>query len=136
MKALLVAEETSTREGKKRVTHEVYNYMIKPYASPPIVVEIVKGNIINGKFKPIVESAAKFQISFEEFKLLISPNDKGKPAGDFRLSDIVALLRKRNATPILPDSLAISLEEKVKAIAENEAQLPATVEPDNSQSIE
>ncbi len=104
MKALLSTEEIPTSEGRKKVTYEAYNFVIKPYCSPPIVLEIVKGNISNGKFKPIVESAKKFLFTFEEYKLLMLPNANGKPAGDFRLSDVVDLIRKRNARPIPADS--------------------------------
>ena len=45
MRALPEAEYVYTRDGKKRVTHEAYSYMITPFAYPPIKVMVYKGHI-------------------------------------------------------------------------------------------
>jgi len=34
-------------------------------------------------------------ITQEEFKLLLDPTPAGKPAGDFRLSDVMSVLNRR-----------------------------------------
>lgn len=79
-----------------RATHEALSYMITPFQNPPITVLAYKGLIDrNGQFKPITTTPTPVQLTPEEFKELISPTSEGKPAGDFRLSDILQVLKKR-----------------------------------------
>jgi len=97
MRALGEAEYIYTRDGKKRVTHEAYSYMITPFAFPPIKVQIYKGHIDHRGTFQALDAPKDVHITQEEFKELLSPNAQGKPAGDFRLSDILRCLKKRNA---------------------------------------
>src|SRR4051812_26690188 len=97
MRALSEAEYVYTRDGKKRVTHEAYSYTITPFAYPPIKVQIYKGHIdLKGTFQAL-DLPKDIHITQEEFKELLCPNAQGKPAGDFRLSDILRCLKKRTA---------------------------------------
>ncbi len=103
LRALEVAQEIITPEGKIRLTHEAYCYTIVPYAFPPIQVKRVKGHIDRmGRFRPVLPMESGFEISQDEFRQLISPTSMGKPAGDFRISDVVAIWRKRDK-PAEPD---------------------------------
>lgn len=100
MKALETPETIYTRDGKKRVTHEAYSYHITPYQNPPVKLEVVKGFIDkNGQFLAIPASCRVVDITPTEFRELISPTPQGKPAGDFRLSDVLGLLRRRTTAP-------------------------------------
>lgn len=96
MKALDEAEMVYTRDGKRRATHEAFSYHITPYKNPPVKVEMVKGFIDrHGQFLAIPESIRALDITASEFRELISPTPQGKPAGDFRLSDVLTLVRRR-----------------------------------------
>jgi hypothetical protein len=95
MRALEEAEYVYTREGKKRATHEAYGYMITPFAYPPIKVQVYKGHIDQRGTFHALEAPKDILITQEEFKELLSPNANGKPAGDFRLSDILGCLKRR-----------------------------------------
>lgn len=96
MRALEEAEYIYTRDGKKRVTHEAYSYMITPFAYPPIKVLVYKGHIDHRGTFQALDAPKDIIITQDEFKELLSPNAQGKPAGDFRLSDILRCLKKRN----------------------------------------
>jgi hypothetical protein len=96
MRALEEAEYVYTREGKKRVTHEAYGYMITPFAYPPIRVQVYKGHIDQSGTFHALDAPKDILITQDEFKELLNPNAQGKPAGDFRLSDILRCLRNRN----------------------------------------
>lgn len=96
MRALDEAEYIYTRDGKKRVTHEAFSYLITPFAYPPIKVMVYKGHIdTRGTFQAL-DAPRDIFITAEEFKDLLCPNSQGKPAGDFRLSDILRCLKKRS----------------------------------------
>jgi hypothetical protein len=97
MRALPEAEYVYTRDGKKRVTHEAYSYMITPFAYPPIKVMVYKGHIDHRGTFQAVDAPKDIVITQDEFKELLCPNAHGKPAGDFRLSDILRCLKKRNS---------------------------------------
>jgi hypothetical protein len=95
MRALEEVEYVYTREGKKRATHEAYGYMITPFAYPPIRVQVYKGHIDQRGTFHALEAPKDIIITQDEFKELLSPNANGKPAGDFRLSDILGCLKRR-----------------------------------------
>jgi hypothetical protein len=97
MRALDEVEYVYTRDGKKRVTHEAYSYMITPFAYPPIKVLIYKGHIDRQGIFQALASPKDIILTQDEFKELLCPNAHGKPAGDFRLSDILRCLRRRDA---------------------------------------
>jgi hypothetical protein len=100
MKALDAPETVYTQDGKKRVTHETYIFNITPYMNPPITVQTVKGLIDKrGQFQAVPGNLNLIHVTLEEFKQLISPTPQGKPAGDFRLSDVLKLIKKRNEVP-------------------------------------
>lgn len=100
MKALEMAETVYTRDGKKRATHEAYSYHITPYQNPPVKLEMVKGYIDkSGQFLALPTTLKVVDITLTEFRELISPTPQGKPAGDFRLSDVLGLIRRRSAEP-------------------------------------
>ena len=44
------------------------------------------------------------------FRELISPTPQGKPAGDFRLSGVLGVLRRRNAQPPAPPADAAATD--------------------------
>lgn len=120
MKALENPEVIYTRDGKKRATHEAYSYHITPYQNPPVKLEAVKGFIDkSGQFQAIPTSARVVEISLTEFRELISPTPQGKPAGDFRLSDVLSVIRRRTAAPA-----------PAPAPAESAAPDPAKAAPD------
>lgn len=103
MKALEVSEIVYTKDGKKRATHEAYCYSIVPYHNPPVTLEVVKGLIDkNGQFLALLTTVRAIEITPDEFRQLISPTPQGKPAGDFRLSDVLSLLKKRLPKPPEP----------------------------------
>lgn len=97
MRALNEAEYVYTRDGKKRATHEAYSFLITPFAYPPIKVLVYKGHIDQRGTFQALDSPKDIIITQDEFKELLSPNSHGKPAGDFRLSDILHCLKKRHA---------------------------------------
>jgi hypothetical protein len=97
MRALEEAEYVYTRDGKKRVTHEAYSYLITPFAYPPIKVLVYKGHIDHRGTFQALDAPKDIIITQDEFKELLCPNSHGKPAGDFRLSDILRCLKKRDA---------------------------------------
>jgi hypothetical protein len=100
LKTLESTQEILTPEGKVRLTHEAFCYTITPYAFPPIQVKRVKGYIDGkGVFRPVLPMEAGFEITQDEFRQLISPTPQGKPAGDFRISDVLAIWRKREKPP-------------------------------------
>ncbi len=119
MRALDEAEYVYTREGKKRVTHEAYSYMITPFAYPPIKVLVYKGHIDNRGTFQAVDSPKDIIITQEEFKELLCPNAHGKPAGDFRLSDILRCLKRRNAPPPAPAADAVAVPASANPVAGN-----------------
>jgi hypothetical protein len=103
MKALEVSEIVYTKEGRKRATHEAYCYSIVPYHNPPVKLEVVKGLIDkNGQFLALPTTVKAIEITPDEFRQLISPTPQGKPAGDFRLSDVLSLLKKRLQKAVEP----------------------------------
>lgn len=120
MRALDEAEYVYTRDGKKRVTHEAYSYMITPFAYPPIKVLIYKGHIDTKGIFQAVDSPKDVILTQDEFKELLCPNAHGKPAGDFRLSDILRCLKRRNVPPV-----AVKPEAKVEGEAEAANASPA-----------
>ncbi len=109
MRALEEAEYVYTREGKKRVTHEAYAYMITPFAYPPIKVQVYKGHIDQRGTFHALDAPKDILITQDEFKQLLSPNAQGKPAGDFRLSDILRCLKNRNS-PKVPEPVEAKTE--------------------------
>ncbi len=122
LKALETPETVYTPDGKIRATHETYSYVITPFHNPPIKVSIHKGHIDrNGLFKSIPSSAKSIDLTPEEFKELISPTPEGKPAGDFRLSDILRVLKKRldkGAKEPTPEAVTQPEEATTPAIPE------------------
>lgn len=130
MRALDEAEYVYTREGKKRVTHEAYSYMITPFAYPPIKVLIYKGHIDQKGTFQAVDSPKDIILTQAEFKELLCPNAHGKPAGDFRLSDILRCLKRRNAPPAPPAEAAKpeAPAEGAAPAAEGEAAKPISDE--------
>lgn len=127
MRALEDAEYIYTREGKKRVTHEAYSYMITPFAYPPIKVLVYKGHIDHKGIFQAVDVPKDIILTQEEFKELLCPNAHGKPAGDFRLSDILRCLKRRASPPISPDGP--KPEAKPDAKAEAKADSKADAKP-------
>ena len=119
MRALEEAEYIYTRDGKKRVTHEAYSYMITPFAYPPIKVLVYKGHIDHRGTFQALDAPKDIIITQDEFKELLSPNAQGKPAGDFRLSDILRCLKKRNGPKSAPPA------EAKPATAEGDARANA-----------
>jgi hypothetical protein len=116
MKALDEPQEIVTSEGKVKLTHEAYCFTIVPYAFPPVQVRSVRGHIDRmGRFKPMLPMETSFEISQEEYRLLISPTPQGKPAGDFRISDVIAMWRKRNHPPEPEGKTAAKAESKADA---------------------
>ncbi len=135
LKSLDEPYEMVTAEGKIRVTHEAYCYTIVPFAFPPVQIKTVKGHIDRmGRFKPLLPMVTAFEVSQEEFRALISPTTQGKPAGDFRISDIVSMWRKRSmppetqAKPAAPESPAPA-PEGATAVASAPAA-PAKPDPE------
>lgn len=96
MRALNEAEYVYTRDGKKRATHEAYSFMITPFAYPPIKVFVYKGHIDQRGTFQALDAPKDLVITQDEFKELLRPNPQGKPTGDFRLSDILHCLKKRD----------------------------------------
>jgi len=87
-----------TSEGKKKATHEAYCYTITPFQNPPIKVLIYKGLIDRrGQFQTLGDTQHCIDITAQEFKELLDPNPNGKPAGDFRLSDVLSLVKRRTS---------------------------------------
>lgn len=127
MKALESPEIIYTRDGKKRATHEAYSYHITPYQNPPVKLEVVKGYIDkNGQFLAIPTSAKVVDITLTEFRELISPTPQGKPAGDFRLSDVLGVIRRRTAAPApVPAAAPVPVLVAAPAPAEPPASDPA-----------
>jgi hypothetical protein len=106
MRALNETEYVYTRDGKRRVTHEAYSFMITPFAYPPIKVFVYKGHIDpRGTFQAL-DAPKDIIITQDEFKELLCPNELGKRAGDFRLSDILHCLKKRRT----PKEAVVPLE--------------------------
>jgi len=97
MRALDEAEYVYTGNGKKRATHEAYSFLITPFAYPPIKVLVYKGHIDQRGIFQALDVPRDIIITQDEFKELIRPDSHGKPAGDFRLSDILRCLKKRHA---------------------------------------
>jgi hypothetical protein len=96
MRTLERPETVETRHGLKKVTHEVYCYAITPFQNPPIKVLVYKGNMNGlGHLEVLTETQASLDLTQEEFKLLLDPTPAGKPAGDFRLSDVMSVLNRR-----------------------------------------
>jgi hypothetical protein len=94
MRILERPETVETKHGFKKATHEVYCYSIKPFVSPPITVSIYKGSLdARGHFQVLVESQTTIDVGQEGFRRLLNPSPQGKPAGDFRLSDVLHLLQ-------------------------------------------
>lgn len=124
MKALESPEIIYTRDGKKRATHEAYSYHITPYQNPPVKLEVVKGFIDkNGQFLAIPTSTRIVDITLTEFRELISPTPQGKPAGDFRLSDVLGVIRRRTVVPAAvpaaaPAPAEPAASDPAKAVAE------------------
>ena len=58
-----------------------------------------KGHIDHPGSFQAVNDPKDIIITHDEFMELLSPNAHGKPAGDFRLSDILRCLRRRTAPP-------------------------------------
>jgi hypothetical protein len=91
-------EIVETKKGIRKVTHEIYSYAITPFQVPPIKVHTYKGTFDGtGRFQVLVDTQFTLEITQAEFKGLLDPNPKGKKAGDFRLSDVLELLRKRDS---------------------------------------
>ena len=89
-------EIVETKKGIKKVTHEIYSYAITPFLVPPIKVHTYKGTLdAGGRFQVLVDTQATIELTQAEFKGLLDPNPKGKRAGDFRLSDVLEILRRR-----------------------------------------
>jgi len=96
MRTLERPETIETRQGIKKVTHEVYGYAIMPFQNPPIKVHTYKGMLdAAGHFQVLVDTQSTIEITPEEFKWLLNPTPNGKPAGDFRLSDVWSVLKRR-----------------------------------------
>ncbi len=96
MRTLDHPETVETKHGIKKATHEVFCYAITPFQSPPIKVQTYKGNLdSNGHFQVLIDTQTTIDLSQEEFKKLLSPTPEGKPAGDFRISDILRALKSR-----------------------------------------
>lgn len=94
MRILERPETVETKHGFKRATHEVYCYSIKPFMNPPITVSIYKGTLdAKGHFQVLVESQTTIEVGQEGFRWLLNPTPQGKPAGDFRLSDVLTVLQ-------------------------------------------
>lgn len=97
MRALQQPETIETKKGIRKVTHEVYGYAIMPFQNPPITVQVFKGSLDgNGHFQVLASSQTRIEITQEEFRWLLNPTPKGKPAGDFRLSDVLGVLERRS----------------------------------------
>lgn len=134
MKALEKPETIYTRDGKKRVTHEAYSYHITPYQNPPVKLEVVKGFIDHhGQFLAVHATVKVVDITPTEFRELISPTPQGKPAGDFRLSDVLGMLKRRTAAPAQAAARELAAATELAAAAEasqaNETK-PAEAAPD------
>jgi hypothetical protein len=129
MRALNETEYVYTRDGKKRVTHEAYSFLITPFAYPPIKVFVYKGHIDpRGTFQAL-DAPKDIIITQDEFKELLSPNSQGKPAGDFRLSDILRCLKRRTA----PKGVAVT--EVQEEADSNRPKAPlASTSPSNKDS--
>lgn len=134
MRALEEAEYVYTRDGKKRVTHEAYSYLITPFAYPPIKVMVYKGLIDHRGTFQAIDAPKDIVLTQEEFKELLSPNSQGKPAGDFRLSDVLRCLKRRTlpkkapgesaANAPAPEAAAEAPGEAKKAQGKDEAVVP------------
>lgn len=97
MRTLGHPETIETKQGIKKVTHEVYSYAITPFQNPPIKVHVYKGTFDSvGHFQVLVDTQTTIEISQEEFRWLLNPTPNGKPAGDFRLSDVWSVLKRRH----------------------------------------
>lgn len=96
LKPLETPEVIFTDEGSRKMTHEVFCYSITPLSNPPVTVDVFKGWINKkGLFQTLETSKRSNAITADEFKELLEGNPSGKPAGDFRLSDILRVLGKR-----------------------------------------
>ncbi len=97
MRLLDHPETIETKEGIRKVTHEAYCYSITPFLNPPIKVITFKGFIdpAKGRFRPVTSTQTLVDITPDEFRALLNPTSEGKPAGDFRLSDIHGILNRR-----------------------------------------
>lgn len=96
-------EIVETKKGIRKVTHEIYGYAITPFSVPPVKVHTYKGTLdAAGRFQVLVDTQATLELTQAEFKGLLDPNPNGKRAGDFRLSDVLEILKKRNGdnTPV------------------------------------
>jgi hypothetical protein len=94
MRTLERPETIETKHGLKKVTHEVYCFSITPFLSPPITVMVYKGSLdAKGNFQVLAECQSTISINQEEFRWLLNPTPQGKPAGDFRLSDVLVILK-------------------------------------------
>lgn len=94
MRTLERPETIETKRGLKTVTHEVFCYSIAPFRSPPITVIVYKGTLDSkGQFNVLLDTQSTIEISQEEFRWLLNPTPQGKPAGDFRLSDVLVILQ-------------------------------------------
>jgi hypothetical protein len=138
MRALDPPEVIYTREGRKRATHEAYSYHITPYQNPPVKLEVVKGFIDkSGQFLAIAATAKAVDITPTEFRELISPTPQGKPAGDFRLSDVLGMVRRRNGSPPAPPSKALEASKDVEAKPEDAPQAsPSETRPEDKAGSE
>lgn len=98
MRTLESPQTIETKHGIKKATHEVFCYSIMPFQNPPIQVRIYKGTLdAAGHFQVLTDTQAPIEITQEEFKWLLNPTPQGKPAGDFRLSDVLWILKRRLA---------------------------------------
>lgn len=89
-------ETVDTKKGIKKVTHEIFSYSINPFLILPVKVQAYKGTLdAAGHFQVLAETQSIVELTQLEFKGLLDPNPKGKRAGDFRLSDVLEILRKR-----------------------------------------
>jgi hypothetical protein len=96
MRILEHPETIETRNGLKKVTHEVFCYAITPFQNPPIKVLVYKGNMDGqGHLEIHTDTQSTVEITQDEFKSLLNPTPAGKPAGDFRLSDVMSVLNRR-----------------------------------------
>jgi hypothetical protein len=60
-------------------------------------VQVYKGHIDQRGTFQALDAPKDILITQDEFKELLRPNEHGKPAGDFRLSDILRCLKLREA---------------------------------------
>ena len=98
LRPLARPELVETKKGIKKATHEIYSYAITPFLVPPIKVHTYKGTLdAAGRFQVLVDTQSTIELTQAEFKGLLDPNPKGKKAGDFRLSDVLEILRKRES---------------------------------------